>query len=78
MQQIFADTFYWVALLNPRDAWHQSTVELTKTFDRIDIITTDEILTEVLNFLCNYGLTTRSSTAQLVRNMIPDPHIQVR
>jgi hypothetical protein len=23
MRQVFADTFYWTALLNPRDEWHQ-------------------------------------------------------
>jgi uncharacterized protein len=55
MKQIFADTFYWIALTNPRDNWHQRVLDLTATLDRIQIFTTDEVLTEVLNFLCTYG-----------------------
>jgi hypothetical protein len=28
MKQIFADTFYWVALINPQDNWHQQAREV--------------------------------------------------
>lgn len=35
MKQIFADTFYWIALTNPRDNWHQRVLDLTATLDRI-------------------------------------------
>lgn len=77
MKQIFADTFYWIALTNSRDNWHQQVLELTATLDRVEIITTDEILTEVLNFLCTYGPPMRRRTAQLIRDILEDPNIQV-
>ncbi len=30
MKQIFADTFYWVALINKKDNWHQRVIEVTR------------------------------------------------
>ena len=77
MKQLFADTFYWIALTNSRDNWHQRVLEFTGTLDRVKIITTDEILTEVLNFLCTYGPPMRRRTAQLIRDILEDPNIQV-
>jgi uncharacterized protein len=77
MRQIFADTFYWIALTNPRDNWHQRVIEQTILLDRVQIITTDEILTEVLNFLGTYGSSMRQRAAQLARDILADPNIQV-
>ena len=77
MQQIFADTFYWIALINPRDDWHERVVAFTKTLDRVQIVTTDEILTEILNFLSCYGRSTRYRSTQLVQKMMSEPNIQI-
>jgi uncharacterized protein len=77
MMQIFADTFYWIALTNPRDNWHQKVLELTETLTQVQIITTDEVLTEVLNFVCTYGAPKRRRTAELIRDILKDPNIQV-
>jgi uncharacterized protein len=38
MKQIFADTFYWVALTNTRDDWHQQALQVTATLNHIQII----------------------------------------
>ena len=77
MEQVFADTFYWIALTNSRDNWHERVLEFTATLDRVEIITTDEILTEVLNFLCTYGPSMRRRTVQLVQDILEDQNIQV-
>ncbi|ACB51531.1 hypothetical protein cce_2181 [Crocosphaera subtropica ATCC 51142] len=34
MKQIFADTFYWVALINKKDNWHQRVIEITSTLNK--------------------------------------------
>ncbi len=47
MKQIFADTFYWVALINPRDNWHQRAREVTAKLENIELVTADEILVEL-------------------------------
>ncbi len=51
MKTIFADTFYWVALINDRDNWHERVVLKTRELNQIKIITTDEVCIEVLNNL---------------------------
>lgn len=55
MPEIFADTFYWSALANPADASHQA----AKTFDLTNresaLVTTDEVLSEFLNYFADAG-----------------------
>ena len=39
MPEVFADTFYWIALLNPADKWHQDARRISQArpgllFDR--------------------------------------------
>ncbi len=49
--RVFADTFYWVAVLNPKDQWHRQAVETRKLLGEIQIVTTETVLIEVLNYL---------------------------
>jgi len=49
MRSIFADTFYWIALLKPRDQAHDLAVSVGKGLVVVGIVTTDEVLTEFLN-----------------------------
>ncbi len=78
MKQIFADTFYWVALINPRDNWHQRAREVTSTLKNVEIVTTDEIFVEVLNFLSAQGTKMRMRTVEFISDIMQNPHIQVR
>jgi hypothetical protein len=32
MRQLFAGTFYWVALYSPRDRWYRQAIDLSRTF----------------------------------------------
>jgi hypothetical protein len=47
---VFADTFYWIALTNPRDSAHRRVMEFTTTLPQQSVITTDEVLTEFLAY----------------------------
>ncbi len=76
MKQIFADTFYWVALINKKDNWHQGVIELTSTLKNVEIVTTDEVLIEVLNFL-SAMVTLRGRTVQFVDDIMQNPYIKV-
>jgi predicted nucleic acid-binding protein len=49
VQPVFADTFYWVALLHRKDARHKAVLEFSRDFAST-FVTTDEVLTEVLAF----------------------------
>src|SRR5205085_5296328 len=74
---LFADTFYWVALLNPGDAFHARVMAFSSTLGAIRIVTTDEILTEVLNWFCQWGPRWRSEAATLMHDLRGDPNLDV-
>lgn len=76
MKQIFADTFYWVALINKKDNWHQRVIEVTASLSNVEIVTTDEVLVEVLNFL-SATVSLRGRTVQFIDDIMHNSHIQV-
>lgn len=76
MKQLFADTFYWLASINPGDDWHNKAKAITATLDQVQIVTTDEVLTEVLTFSAARGRM-RYVAVQLVKRLMKDPKILV-
>jgi len=77
MRSIFADTFYWIALLNPRDQAHDLALSASKALGAVRIVTTEEVLTELLNFFGSRGPYLRRAAAALVDRMQSDRRIQV-
>jgi uncharacterized protein len=77
MKQLFADTFYWIASINPRDDWHRRAKALTATLDQIQIVTTDEVLTEVLTFFSARGRSMRLRAVQLIKGLMNNPNVLV-
>jgi predicted nucleic acid-binding protein len=78
MRKIFADTFFWVASINPKDDWY---IRVNQTFDSIRpcmLITTDEVLTELLNFYSNSGSQLRLRAARLAEDILDNSDIDVR
>ena len=49
MRQVFADTSYWIALVNPRDQIHAKAVTVTQQLSPVRILTSEMVLAEVLN-----------------------------
>jgi len=49
MEIVFADTGYWIALLNPKDNLHQIAVKLSEDLYPVRIVTSELILDELLN-----------------------------
>jgi predicted nucleic acid-binding protein len=77
MRVIFADTFYWIALINPQDQWYPKVIKVSQFLGTIKLVTTDEVLTELLTFYANSGIKQRQRTVNFVKNIINDPDIQV-
>jgi predicted nucleic acid-binding protein len=61
--EVFADTFYWIALLNPADKWHQEAKTFSQTNPRVTLVTTDAVLIEFLNYFSEAGNRRRSAAA---------------
>jgi len=77
MKQVFADAFYWIASINPGDDWYNRTRAVTATLNQVQIVTIDEVLTEVLTFYSSHGSQMRRRTAQLVDLVMSDPKKQI-
>ncbi len=49
MKQIFADTSYWIGLVNPRDQIHRKVIKITQQLFSVRLLTTEMVLGELLN-----------------------------
>ena len=77
MRRVLADTVYWIALLNPKDQAHECAVGVSKGLGTARIVTTDEVLTEFLNYFGARGPFFRSAATKLVERMQADRSIQI-
>jgi uncharacterized protein len=77
MRRIFADTYYWIALINDRDQGHAEAEVISHTLQQATLITTQEVLSEVLTYFCEHGQYVRQLVTAFVRNIMNDPTIKV-
>lgn len=73
MRRIFADTFYWLALANLRDQWHEQAVRISGELSAASLVTTEEVLIEFLTWFSGHGADARKHAAVIVRNILQDP-----
>ena len=77
MTPLFADTFYWIALLNRREAWYSRVVALSRTLGTRRFLTTEWVLAEFLAFYSAAGARTRQRAAANTRQILQDARIHV-
>ena len=76
MRKVFADTFYWAALINPRDQWHKMAVGLRESLSSgVRIVTTETVLIELMNYFCEFGEEMRTVVVEDVRDIMLDLNI---
>jgi len=49
MKAVFADTSYWLALLNTRDTLHHKAVVLSRQLSAVPLVTSEMVFVELLN-----------------------------
>ena len=69
MRRIFADTLYWIAMTHRNDQWHQAAVNVSRSLAGCHLVTTDEVLTEVMNAFSEAGQFFRKEAITLVRDL---------
>ena len=74
MKAVFADTSFYVALLNARDIAHMRAVQAGKRLD-CPVLLTDFIILELGNALSGPGL--RALFTELVSGLHADPNVQI-
>src|ERR1700733_7166413 len=77
MNQAFADTSYWIALLNPRDELHRLAQSVSTTLAGARIVTSEWILAELLNSFADHGTRIRMIASSAVATLLQDPSIAV-
>jgi len=55
MSQVFADTYFWIALLNDKDQGHAAAQAVSQSLGQATIVTTQEVLSEVQTQFSGYG-----------------------
>jgi uncharacterized protein len=72
MRLIFVDALYWIAITHRRDQWHQAAVTASSLLVNCHLVTTDEVLTEVLNAFSEAGPFLRRESIALVHDLLND------
>ena len=77
MRVVFADAGYWIATLDDQDRLHLQARAVSQSLGKVHIITTELVLTELLNHVAGAGPFTRTTVARFVRDLRRDPAITV-
>lgn len=77
MDEVFADAFYWIALANPADQWHVAAKQYDTDHPDALLLTTEEVLTEFLNYYAEAGPRRRRIVAQMCGTVLSHPYITV-
>ena len=77
MKKIFADTGYWIALLNPEDDLHQKSRQIASSLTSTRIVTSEMVFTELLNAFSGKGRTYRQKAVRFINHSFTNPEIEV-
>jgi uncharacterized protein len=73
----FADSFYWIALANPADAWHARVGLWRQAHPSDRLVTTEEVLSEVLTWFAGTEPAGRAHAAATIRDILADVSVHV-
>jgi predicted nucleic acid-binding protein len=75
MRTVFADTGYWVALLNPHDQLHGKAKSVSASLGQTRIITSEMVLDELLASLS--APPARATVISAVNSIVSNPNVEV-
>jgi predicted nucleic acid-binding protein len=77
MSIIFADSFYWIALLSSKDTWHSRVIEWSQSNPNQSLVITDGIIDEIFAHFSKQGDIIRGKVIELYQSILDDPSIQL-
>ena len=77
MKTVFADTGYWIALLDTRDELHQKAEEVTEQLQPFRIVTTEMVLVETLTSFSQGSEDVRRAAIEMVKMLRHQQNIEV-
>ncbi len=77
MKIVFADTGYWIALINKKDSLHKKARQVTLAMYPIKIITSEMMFSELLDSFSKQGLFLKQATLNLINRSYDNPNIDI-
>ena len=77
MKQTFADTSYWVAIFWFEDQWREAALKATGSIGDAEILTTEAILIEVLNYFSEFKSEIKEKVANAIETLLRNDEILV-
>ncbi len=77
MKSVFADTGYWIALLDPQDTLHPKAINVSIILTQAQIYTSQMVLTEILNHVSKRGNFLRYAAANLIESLQENPAVTI-
>lgn len=77
MKRVFADASFWIAIVNPHDQWHAKADEARKALGDSILVTTEEVMSELLAGFSGGGEKLRKAAASMVRTILKNPNVQL-
>ena len=77
MRAVFADTVYWIAMIREDDHWAEVVRQANQRLGRTSVVTTQEVLTEVLDSFATKGSHLRSLAINSIRLVLRNPQVTV-
>ena len=77
MKTVFADTAYWVAVVNPRDDLHEKAIQVSQSLGNHRIVISEMVLAEFLNTFSKYGDALRGAAVNLIKKLKDDPNTKI-
>jgi predicted nucleic acid-binding protein len=77
MKTVFADTGYWIAILNPADSLHLKARQMTEKLTSATIFTSEMVFSELLNAFASKGYFLKNAAIQLINQSINSRSIKI-
>lgn len=77
MKKVFADTGYWIAVVNPHDDLHAKALQVSNSLGPHLIVTSEMVLSEVAAYFSDKGSQLRQGVVDLIRSIRANPNSRV-
>ena len=77
MKQVFADTGYSIAILDPKDTLHIKAKDVSEKLEEVIIVTSEMVLVEFANYFAGKGKNFREMAIKTINNIRSNPNVVV-
>ncbi len=77
MQEVFADTNFWVAKIHPEDQWHERVIDVEYEIGIVNLVTTETVLVETLNYFSNFRKDVKETAYLIIESIIESKEVIV-